>query len=360
MNATPLICVVYDSIKNSVFQGQVLAPLQRKLANKHVQEVVIISFEPDALSTHEIATIIPPHEKIRVIILNRPALWSKKSLKKPRLELAAILATFSTYRIIARGPIAGLLCMQATTAPACLSLTIQARGLLAAEYAFTHRGTKNMFKRIAFSWRTRQYTELERATYNRKFTKPSMSIEAVSDALKDYLITQYGADPRRVTIAHDDLPPVPTAEELAAWRIAMRATLNLTHDTHVYCYNGSVKPWQCPQETIDYFVAQHEKNARSFLLVLTQETELFEQLLSATTLPSTVYRVIHAPHNEIYHYLAACDTGIIFRESHAINWVSRPTKVLEYQAARLAIAHNNTIAFLSKPTTHTAPPIASE
>jgi hypothetical protein len=49
----------------------------------------------------------------------------------------------------------------------------------------------------------------------------------------------------------------------------------------------------------------------------------------------------------IYHYLAAADIGIIFRKPHIINWISRPTKILEYQAVGLKIIHNNTVAMLA-------------
>jgi hypothetical protein len=62
--------------------------------------------------------------------------------------------------------------------------------------------------------------------------------------------------------------------------------------------------------------------------------------------------VRNVPHGMIYRYLAACDIGLIFREPHLINWTSRPTKVLEYQAAGLEIVHNNTIDFLQTKQTN--------
>jgi len=50
----------------------------------------------------------------------------------------------------------------------------------------------------------------------------------------------------------------------------------------------------------------------------------------------------------LYVYLAAADYGLLFRHKDIINWVSRPTKMLEYQAVGLKIIHNNTIEWLSE------------
>ena len=60
------------------------------------------------------------------------------------------------------------------------------------------------------------------------------------------------------------------------------------------------------------------------------------------------YHITTISHADIYRYLAAADAGIVLRESHPINWVSRPTKILEYQAAGLAIVHNNTIGYITR------------
>ncbi len=85
--------------------------------------------------------------------------------------------------------------------------------------------------------------------------------------------------------------------------------------------------------------------------MLTQDTDYFAALCVKHVLPSHSYHIIFVPHHEIYHYLAAADAGIIFREAHIINWVSRPTKILEYQAVGLKIIHNNTVAMLADHTT---------
>ncbi len=83
------------------------------------------------------------------------------------------------------------------------------------------------------------------------------------------------------------------------------------------------------------------------MLILTQNKKKFQDLLKKYDLDPSRYYVQTVPHEEVLRYLAACDSGILFREPHIINWVSRPTKVLEYQAAGLEIVHNNTVEMLT-------------
>ena len=83
----------------------------------------------------------------------------------------------------------------------------------------------------------------------------------------------------------------------------------------------------------------------SFLLILSQDKETFKVLLKDVS--QNNYKIISVPHVEVKKYLAACNYGLLFREKHIVNWVSRPTKALEYQAAKLEIIHNKTVNYIS-------------
>ena len=96
---------------------------------------------------------------------------------------------------------------------------------------------------------------------------------------------------------------------------------------------------------VDYFKKEYAIDNLSFLLVLTQNVPAFEQLVQQ--LDKQSYCIVTVKHDEIYRYLSAGDIGMLFREPHIINWISRPTKVLEYQAVGLQIVHNNTVALLT-------------
>jgi hypothetical protein len=181
-------------------------------------------------------------------------------------------------------------------------------------------------------------------------TSHECTIQAVSSALGDYLVQEYRANAQAMTIAQHDLPDQLPAPTLSAWRTQIRTQLGIASDTHVYCYNGSAKPWQCPEKVVEFFKSfdKLRMSGDYFLLVLTQDTAIFNQLLTQAGIDSRTYAVMNVPHAQIYQYLAAADTGIMFRAPHIINWISRPTKILEYHAARLDIVHNNTIAWLTE------------
>jgi len=72
-----------------------------------------------------------------------------------------------------------------------------------------------------------------------------------------------------------------------------------------------------------------------------------EKSLNISKLPKDSYLLLSVKPNNLHKYLAACDVGLLFREKDIINWVSRPTKMLEYQSVGLKIEHNNTIAWLA-------------
>jgi len=97
---------------------------------------------------------------------------------------------------------------------------------------------------------------------------------------------------------------------------------------------------------VQFFKKKQTKDKNSFLLILTQDKKQFKKILQKSEIDQHAYKLLTVNHNNIYQYLAACDYGLIFREKNIINWVSRPTKILEYQSVGLKIIHNNTIGFL--------------
>jgi hypothetical protein len=328
------IAVIYDSINNSVFQSQVITPLLlRKKADPSL-EIHLISFET------EVQMSVPKVAGITFHIFKRYPFISRFTLLPAILQLHFYLRKFTSYEILARGPFAGYIAHHAANSR-CSFITIQARGLVAEEYRYT-RGTKklNFFEK----YRYRQFLTLEKIIY--AMQKPHIHFEAVSPALKEYMINMFAPDPKNISIAHKDLPVALTLKQKETFRTAIRMQLNI--DTHrvVYCYSGSYKPWQCPEEMITYFKQMYALNKNCFLLILTQDLELFKSTLLKHTLPADAYHISTVHPEKLFRYLAAADVGLLFRENHIINTVSRPTKALEYQAACLTILHNDTVPYI--------------
>jgi len=337
------IFVIHDGIRNSVFQGQVLQPLLKKVAVNPALHITIVSFEKNIPTQQELDQLIPHKKQISIIFFKKFPFLGRITLLPAVRQLKKILKQFSSYTITARGPLAGWICMKALKKKCCKTFVVQARGLLAQEYQYVHTHTKNVVKKWWHRLRARQFETVEKKVYSNK----NINFEVVSHDLANYLFKIFGANSEKVTVAAD-LPKKFEPSIIAQWKTEIRKKLNIPEIAHVYCFNGAIKPWQCPQQVISFFSEQLKKNNNVFLLILTQNKKEFQELLSAQKLPEKKYLVMTVAHKDIYQYLAACDTGLLFREAHIINWISRPTKALEYHAVGLDIIHNSTVGWLTK------------
>jgi hypothetical protein len=362
-----LIFVVYDGIGNSVFYSQVIAPLLDLINQSANLEVTIVSFESKKVNYHNLADVIPAHEKLHLVICRKIPFIGKISLLFATVQLFCVLRRRQPcHEIIARGPLAGYIVYKAlswwsTLDPARMradaektfpSVMVQARGLCAEEYRYTHKNEKSNF--LVAWWRHHMFKifwniEFEVYRSKRKTDYPNdVTIECVSSALKDHLEHIFRADPARIILAIKDLPKALEKESIQQFRQKVREKLKISADALVYCYSGSWRPWQCADKTVEYFVQEFAKNPQAFFLVLSQDKAQFEQELKKYNVPTTAYAIIKVQPTELQEYLAAADFGMLLREPDIINWVSRPTKMLEYQAAGLEIIHNNTVAWLTR------------
>lgn len=340
MQSLPLIFVLYDGIANSVFEGQVVQPLLERKKRRPEVSMYLVSYEIKKPCSKFIARL--SSLGITCIILPKNRWWLSSK------ELHTFLSQFSAYELIARGPLAGYLCLQARKEKCCIQLTVQARGLLAEEYRYAHENEKSILKHVLYTLRAIYFNYLEHRVYYKATHTAGCMVEAVSPALQQYLIDTFSADKTAITIAYHDIPITLCPAQIAIWKAEIRTHLNIPDFAFVYCYNGSIKPWQCPELALSFFKEQLQKNRSCVLLVLTQDVAAFSHLVSTYTIPILNYRILHVPHALIYHYLAAADSGLLFRKPHIVNWTSRPTKLLEYAAVGLDIIHNDTVAYVSE------------
>lgn len=330
-----LVVVVSDSITNSVFESQVIARILKH--DIHTYHVTLISYERHQPPAALIVRYQNLHPHLTIIIKKRLPYLGMISLLPAALHLKCILASFSSYALRARGALAGMIALQAHTKK-CTALTIQVRGLLAAEYEYEHKNQMSLMHRM----RAALYAALERKVY----TSGHAHLEAVSKALADHLTKHYQTNQSSITIAIDDIPTSFSPACITGWKKETRQELGIPDNATVYCYSGSAKPWQCPEKSIAFVHGEFKKNSATFLLILSPDVATFSSLLASSPLPPHAYRIICVRPHDLYRYLAAADYGILFREAHIINWTSRPTKALEYRAVGLKIIHNNTIAYL--------------
>lgn len=361
MNNEHLIFILYDSITNSVFNSQVLQPLINRKKKQKKLCITIVSFER-TIPSNTLLNAITAHD-IEIKIFKRYPFFGFISLKNSIKKLYEYLLDKEVYTLTARGPQAAFISFKSLNQGNCKQFTIQARGLLTEEFMYQHQTLPaNKYYRWFIKLRKKHIRNLEDFIYNNDVLKtlemPAI-IEAVSPALREYLIRHYTIEPSRITIATNDIPKFLTKQQKALYANEIRTKLGISSHAFVYCYNGSIKPWQCPEKIIDFFKAEQVIKKNCFLLVLTQNKNEFKKLLKKAGLDPASYYVCFVSHEEIYRYLAACDVGLLFREHNIINWISRPTKALEYHAAGLPIIHNNSVAiaqYLSTPKLYSNKP----
>lgn len=339
-----LVFIVYDSILNSVFDGQVLRPLLNRLQNKECDNIYLISFEKKLIFEKKLCDLNNLHKNLHVIILTRRSFFISWLLFPEIRKLKKILSSIDFYEIIARGPLAGFIAQRALNNKRCSHLTVQARGLLAEEYKYEHRCSRG-FRKYLHLWRMRQYLGIERAVYNKIQKFDRSVIEIVSKAMGDFLIENYDADGKCFTYAEKDIPFKIAPACVAQWRSNMRKHLKIPDDAKVFCFSGAIKAWQCPDLVISYFSGIYKKNNKAFLLILTFDIDQFRDKLQKV-LPPDSYLVLCVAHEKIYEFLAVADFGIVFREKNVVSWVSRPVKAMEYQAVDLKIIHNSAVEWL--------------
>ncbi len=346
-----LVIIVYDSVRNSVFESQVLRPLFRRLDAEPTLTATIISYESDPVVIRRDVQL-PQHERLELVYLKRHPLVMRRQVKRQILAGVQVLADLGRGTITelrARGPIAGyialvMLALLKKDAPA-VQLTIQARGLCGQEHRYTHQHEHNPLKKLINWYKIYLYENIERMVYGTR--EPGVIVEAVSSALKQYLVENFYADQHIITIAQGDLVPTVTPAQRQTWRAAVRDQLQVPQDAHVVVYSGSYKPWQCVDQTLEFF--KNNQGPATYFFIFSRDTALFNQALERHGINREHCRVRNINDHELLMYLAAADTGMLLREQDVINWVSRPTKLLEYQAVGLVVEHNNTIALLVTP-----------
>jgi hypothetical protein len=356
--------VVYDGIENSVFQSQVLHQLLNLLEKEKNTEVNLVSFERNQLDSKYLIKSIPAHDRLHLVICKRLPFFGKISLLPAIYMFKKIMEVIPSDKIIARGPLAGFVAKKAISLyeEKCFcspieedrnrempTLKIQARGLCAEEYRYINKlSKKNILTRFI---RSLIYQSLRRVEHDAYCHNTSVSasinfkVEAVSPALKDYLIDHFCSNPARTTITRNNSEKEEPSL-IAKWKSSVRNELSIPKDYTVYCYSGSFKPWQCISEMMMYFDQKLQENAKSFLLVLTPDIKLFEKELAKLNIPKKHLAILSVPPSKLNRYLSTANFGLLFRKRDIINWVARPTKAIEYQSVGLPIIHNNTVSWL--------------
>jgi hypothetical protein len=343
-----LLVVLYDSVTNSVFESQVVAPIIKMQNTGRVGQITLVTFEADKKRAQHVLSRLGLMEQATVIILKRLPLVGFGSLILSTVQLCWAIRGKLFDLVRARGPFAGFLIRGLLKlghkSLAGAEIVLQARGLCAEEYRFVCEQKKQSWlRRLVDAWRCRLFTRIEKWAYAAHNT---ITIEAVSKPLIDFLCARYKTNVVCCTVAQYDLLEAWPEEKVDVQRSLMRLKLGIKTDARVYCYSGSCKPWQCAPETIAWFAQEAKHEPQAFLVVFSQDVADFQALANQYHLPKDRFLIQAVLPAQLLDYLCVADVGILLRKSDVVNWVSRPTKLLEYQALGLEVMHNGTIGML--------------
>lgn len=339
--------VIYDGIANSVFHSQVLSTILKILDMDKDSSVTLISFEKDKISQRSINNIVAGNSRIKMIIKKRLPFIGKFSLRGNSSYLQKMISKVGPSKIFARGPFAAWIVMSATKSfckDSSMEIILQARGLAAEEFLYViekskEKSIKSRIKNFLYN----KYKLIEKMVYSS--SNKNLRIESVSFALKEYIVKEFKADSSKIFISDIDRLSFVEKEKISYWRSMIRKKLNISDEKYVYCYSGSARPWQHVDYMIDFALLE-SKDEKNFFLFISQDKDIFLEKLSIAGVPRDRYVVLSVAPDQIYMYLSCADAGLLFREACSVNWVSRPTKMLEYQSVGLKVIHNNTIECL--------------
>jgi len=351
-----LLLLVYDGIANSVFESLVLLPALKKVEIGLFSHVDIVLFESAYEAAHErVQKLQAQSRAISFHIIRRLPVIGKISVGILAPVLGRWLLDNWYDEILVRGPLAAYLLSCAISwfvlplKPGWrVPIAVQIRGLAAEEIRLSYHVEKRtgFLKRCLFLLKFKTLEAIELSVYRANSWPVPVKMYAVSSALQDYVVQHFGGDAEQISIETADLIESVSPALVLEWRAELRGFLKIPQSAVVYGYSGSCKRWQCAQETVEYIIARLAENPETFGLILTTDVLEFEKIIETFSFDRSRLLLKLVQPKDVLRWTAVFDYGILLRYQDIVNWVSRPTKALEYQAVGLKIIHNNTVKWL--------------
>lgn len=102
------------------------------------------------------------------------------------------------------------------------------------------------------------------------------------------------------------------------------------YSNSVFCYVGSLAPWQYFSETMDLYKRIEEENTDASLRVLTFSVDEATSIIQNKGIKN--YSVEYVEQSQLSSKLAGCKYGFLLREDNIVNNVATPTKLSTYMS----------------------------
>jgi hypothetical protein len=345
--------LVCDGVANSVFYNQVYLPLVERAEKDSTRSIDLVLCERDVVVAQKIVSQLPLAKGVSCHIVVRP--WYVRSdpfsLRIMAHRLAKAFDLKRYQQLWARGPLAGYVIRVAALKQQCDSsstpIKIQARGLAAEEYRFMQRGKGETYfatlksRMIAWGLEVVEYCAYADSTW--LSGTYDVAVHTVSYALASYLHNKWGGTERRFIVDKRDVPPMVSFDVVQELRSQLREAYDISSSSTVYMYSGSTHPWQEIGSVVRRLAEFLDRDSSAYAVVMSQDIKPFQDLCSRYDIDTSRWRFIVAKPSDASRYTAMADYGLLLRAAHAMNWVARPTKVLEYQSSGGVLIHNNTV-----------------
>jgi len=332
----------YDGIQ-SAFHAQTVGLVQA-LRTSGVSAGIVVFSQPGweasfgPIAHREGGSEYPCH------VFWRPPLLGSANLGLAASRMAPLIASLSRERrpivLHCRGPLGTSIGIRLRNAlgRGRVRVVFDARGLVVDEIAVLagrHPTAGRLRNRLAIMMSRRRAT-LVRGLESEACLRAD-ALTSVSQSLGRELASRHGLLEDRFTVVPTSTAfAMATGGQLRMRRENARGRLGL-HGKTVVAYNGSMHPWQEPDDLVRAFESCRRARANSHFLVLTMWPEVAQRVLTAHAVSSHEATVLKLSHDEVALTLPAADAGLLLRRPSPVNKVACPIKFAEYVACGVPV-----------------------
>lgn len=312
-----VVYLTIDNINDNVILAQTLPFLGRLAELPGVEDVDVFALRKNGGERYR--DFLPAAVR-RVRIGTNHGIWHPLTwLHLVRFACGAWRQARGATVLIGRNPVS-LLCLLPAALRRRARLVLDSRGILSEEYVLqgkiAKRGRMHRLLRGLERWAIRR----------------ADAILCVSEHLRQRICRWQPAAAEKVFVipcCYD--PGIMRRDDAAIERLRGELGFDPSQD-FVLVYAGSLSAWNRPDAILASFRAFREVYSRTQLLLLTGDHETAQKTFGED---EVIIRSV--PHDEIQHYLALADLGLLLRDRGPVNRVASPVKFAEYLACGVPV-----------------------
>lgn len=202
---------------------------------------------------------------------------------------------------------------------------VDLRGAVLDELKYRFRFSKNFIEKISIKIQILLYKNI-----NKFYSKKQNGVfSAVSHQLKEYFKNN---GYKNVIYVNPNISSENFSFNLN-FRTQIRDELNIKNEQLLVVISTSGNEiWQKDKDVVEYF-----SDSKKYVIL-----NLSKSIISQGNVIN-----MFVQHDKVPYYLSPADIGIVWRDSHILNYCASPSKFSEFATMGLFIIHNNTVGLIS-------------